>query len=203
MSPPALRPIFIHIPKTGGVSVQTIFNIHRGLPHSSIVEYVDTFGLSTVQSSYVFTIVRNPWDQAVDWWEYHRTIHPQHLFVQADCVEFYSQFSDFNQWATAGCPHHWNRKFRVPAGVDHPLNQTAYFTHPSVFVDVQVFPFERFDAMVDVLNEKIGARAPLDVHTNQTIIKYDYRTYYKTQQAIDAVAQINRQVIDSFGYHYQ
>jgi hypothetical protein len=91
--------VFIHVPKTGGNSVQTcllqysestkIFDgvnkngvDHFSLKHSNfsytkhspLRVYEEDLGRELLKSYYVFTIIRNPWDWCASWF-FHRDKH--------------------------------------------------------------------------------------------------------------------------------
>src|SRR3954454_22051651 len=54
--------IFIHIPKTAGLSVsKTLFGNYAGT-HLGIDHYIATLGRKTVEEYFKFAFVRNPWD---------------------------------------------------------------------------------------------------------------------------------------------
>jgi len=57
--------IFIHIPKTGGISIQRVLGI-RGCSHRRI----DSFSKEDRDSSFTFAIVRNPFDRIVSAYNY-------------------------------------------------------------------------------------------------------------------------------------
>jgi len=55
--------IFIHIPKTAGLSIsKTLFGNYAGT-HLDIDHYIATLGRKTVNEYFKFTFVRNPWDR--------------------------------------------------------------------------------------------------------------------------------------------
>jgi hypothetical protein len=55
--------IFIHIPKTAGLSIsKTLFGNYAGT-HLGIDHYIATLGRKTVNEYFKFTFVRNPWER--------------------------------------------------------------------------------------------------------------------------------------------
>lgn len=55
--------IFIHIPKTGGTSIEKVFNPGIGSSHMKMCDY------ENIDKYYKFTVVRNPWERI--WSMYH------------------------------------------------------------------------------------------------------------------------------------
>src|SRR5215469_1591210 len=58
------RCIFIHIPRTGGKSVQRFFGTNWQ-DHKDISRYAEELGSQTFSTYYKFAVVRNPWDRLV------------------------------------------------------------------------------------------------------------------------------------------
>jgi chondroitin 4-sulfotransferase 11 len=58
------RCIFIHIPRTGGKSVQRFFGT-KWQDHKDISRYADELNPEIFASYYKFAVVRNPWDRLV------------------------------------------------------------------------------------------------------------------------------------------
>ena len=56
--------IFIHIPKTGGTSVDKFFT-GKMRKHACMKDYIDNLGSNLVKKYFKFCIVRNPWDSTV------------------------------------------------------------------------------------------------------------------------------------------
>ncbi len=59
--------IFIHIPKTGGESIASLFDdVDPAIPkHANARQISDYLGKDRFEDYFKFTFVRNPWDQAV------------------------------------------------------------------------------------------------------------------------------------------
>jgi chondroitin 4-sulfotransferase 11 len=68
---PQYRCIFIHIPKTGGKSVQRFFGTNWQ-DHKDISRYAEELTPQTFTSYYKFAIVRNPWDRLVSDYNYQK-----------------------------------------------------------------------------------------------------------------------------------
>lgn len=57
------RSIFVHIPKTGGVSVAVTLYGNRAGSHTTVSGYQLVFGAADFQNYFKFAFVRNPWDR--------------------------------------------------------------------------------------------------------------------------------------------
>jgi hypothetical protein len=77
--------LFIHIPRTGGTSVENHFNYQskhgwnpKNSQHLTLEEYSNHYNLDDY---FKFTVVRNPWDRLVSWyiWSYAEVIYFQYL----------------------------------------------------------------------------------------------------------------------------
>lgn len=70
--------IFVHIPKTGGTSIEEAFGYSYSdlmyEKHLTPEEYVSEFGQDIWDSYFKFTFVRNPWDRMVSWLSYMQQI---------------------------------------------------------------------------------------------------------------------------------
>ncbi len=59
----ALKSIYVHIPKTGGVSINRAFFSSLGGGHKKLKDYKNIFSNSQYETYFKFTIVRNPLDR--------------------------------------------------------------------------------------------------------------------------------------------
>ena len=82
---PRKKIIFIHIPRTGGTSVEKYFNFKHEAgwkpataQHFTLEEYSKHYDLDKY---FKFSIVRNPWDRLMSWylWSYAEVIYFQYL----------------------------------------------------------------------------------------------------------------------------
>jgi hypothetical protein len=82
---PDKKIIFIHIPRTGGTSVEKYFNFKyeagwkpKTAQHLTLQEYSEHYD---TDNYFKFTIVRNPWDRLMSWylWSYAEVIYFQYL----------------------------------------------------------------------------------------------------------------------------
>jgi hypothetical protein len=68
------KSIFVHIPKTGGMSIQrwlldnTNSYVTKGSKHHSLTDLEEKYG----KFDFSFTTVRNPWDWCVSWYFFRR-----------------------------------------------------------------------------------------------------------------------------------
>ena len=65
--------IFVHIPKTGGTSIEHFFKNNSAKYISSHRHFTaqvskEKFGDDVWGSSFKFSIIRNPWDRIYSWW---------------------------------------------------------------------------------------------------------------------------------------
>lgn len=63
--------IFMHIMKTGGSSIEKLFN-YEGIKHQRPIELINILGQTTWDSYFKFTFVRNPWDRTISEYFYRR-----------------------------------------------------------------------------------------------------------------------------------
>lgn len=67
--------IFIHIPKTGGMSCLHFLSYYKSVTHTTIKEDLKNLKIQDADPSnyFSFTIIRNPWDRMVSNYFFHRT----------------------------------------------------------------------------------------------------------------------------------
>ncbi len=71
---PDYNSVFVHVPKTGGTSVQrwllenTKSYVTKGSKHHSLISLEEKYG----KFDFSFTTVRNPWDWCVSWYFFRR-----------------------------------------------------------------------------------------------------------------------------------
>ena len=77
--------LFIHIPRTGGSSIENFFNFCPCAPMNKKESQYSTLEESKeyckIENYFKFTIVRNPWDRLLSWflWSYAEVIYYQYI----------------------------------------------------------------------------------------------------------------------------
>ena len=67
--------VFIHMSKTGGTSIVSIFG-EAFQKHNTSKEVIEIIGKKKWNEVYKFSVVRNPWDRAHSWYKF-RVKHNQ------------------------------------------------------------------------------------------------------------------------------
>ena len=116
--------IFVHIPRTGGTSVEKYFNFkfdHGWKPetaqHLTLEEYDNHYD---IKNYFKFTIVRNPWDRLLSWY----------LWSHAEVV-YFQYLADTGQFSTRGASARiraWNK------GRELLANKKNDFTDQKLFL---------------------------------------------------------------------
>lgn len=98
------RLLFIHIPKTGGMSIKemlkdTLFDLDLDNRHLSISELRDKLTKPLFDKLFKFTVVRNPYDRLVSYYYFMQTddSHPEHTRLRELTLSEYVDWAcDFN-----------------------------------------------------------------------------------------------------------
>jgi len=202
--------IFVHIPRTGGRSVlDAIGKPFAENQHTSIREHCEKLTEEVVRSRFVFATVRNPWERAVSWYLFFGLMGDPYML------------RPFAEWIVT-------KDFSKPEpGLPtFPLNQLSFCRSASGEILVQQFlryealaeDFVPIAALLRVSPElkNLGSDEKLEnakmrealykqfrlPRIDLVSIAKDYRAAYTTQAAIDAVARIEADLIDRFGYQF-
>jgi len=193
---PRTRCIFVHIQKTGGVSVENALrlhdpaigsNAHDGRRHVFARELRDIVGAAQWDAYFKFAFVRNPWDRLVSWY---------HMCVQGTTPNAFSRyvkdnaptFRDFILTTTTGMGERTTR------------NQLDYVTSEDGAVIVDFIG--RYEMLATDLAD-VGARLglPLELpHLNRSAHAH-YRDYYTDETRAIVAARFARD-IERFGYTF-
>jgi hypothetical protein len=92
-----LRTIFVHVPKTAGVSVSnSLFGSQAG-SHTPIFIYLSLYGHRRFDEMYKFTFVRNPWNRLISAFNYLKS-GGMHSMDATWARNNLSEFSDVNEF---------------------------------------------------------------------------------------------------------
>lgn len=186
--------IFIHIPKTAGVSlIRTIYGNVSLESHRSVSFYKRIFR-GKYSEYFTFSFVRNPWDRLYSAYKFLEkggyNIHDKNAFDM-----YFSEYQDFNDFVMNGLSN------RVIYKVMHLIPQSDFICdrNDSILVDF-VGRFEIMDQSVLDLENAIGTKINLEYHNmNQ---KKNYKEVY-TEEMILKVNEIYKRDIDIFAYKFK
>lgn len=189
--------IFVHIPKTAGRSVFSALGRQYYLPHQRICDYCDELGEDEVRRRFVFSTVRNPWERAVSWWLFFGNMASANLNSFSDWgIKLLTQDKG-DQWT--GFPR-------------YPFDQMSFCKNNRG--EIMVNTFMRFERIADdfisvasrlgisTMLPKIGSEEKRLLPEEVQPMVQDYRNAYTTQESIDAIAELESDLIDKFGYTF-
>lgn len=193
--------IFVHIPKTGGTSIEKLFDDSfygwdekhcLWKQHCSIHQMQSVYGID-VDSYYKFAIVRNPWDRAVSdykWWT--RASSPFFDFLKNTTLEDYLLIRNGYEKI-----NHLNDS---TGRADHFYTQYSFVEIGGACVMDCIIKFENLQQDFNIFCDQISIPQQKLPHTNKTNRKH-YSEYYN-QKTIDIVAQKYHKDISHFNYSF-
>lgn len=192
--------IFVHIPKTGGTSIETAlydptctacrdqWDVAR-VPHAPLnhltLEEISTLGFATreeLDSYFKFAFVRNPWDRAVS-----EFLFPPLRELFGECASFREGLEVMTEWVDAGHGNHLRRQVDFLSAEGVRLDFVGYFENLR----------EDFQAVC----RYIGIDRVDLPHENWT----DHRPYweYYDAETRNVVADLYAPDIEAFGYSFR
>lgn len=210
---PGRNYIFVHIPKTGGTSMMLALEDRakkddiligdtpkakrrrkrlKGLrtagrlwKHSTLADIDGLVSADEIDSAFVFTLVRNPWDRMVSYYHWLQTQNFDHPAITlAQQVDFTTFLNDpSTQSAMRAAPYR------------HYVTDAQGREVCDAFIRL-----EHLEDDSKALWQHLGFRLDLSVNNHSTRHP-DYRTYY-TENDSALVRSLFAQDIDRFGYVY-
>lgn len=179
---------FIHIPKTGGVSISRWLVSNASGSHLSkghggkhaeqrqIQKYMDQ---KNIDMGFTFCVVRNPWDRLVSAYHYYNGKSKKHK-IDVSFEKFV-----YGEWKNAKC------------------NPWGCATKPMhvYYDDIDyILRFENLNGDFKKIQEFFGKSVPLQKHNSSQ--HKDFRSYYDSQM-VDYVAQECAKDIELYGYTFE
>lgn len=172
---PERRLLFIHINKTGGVSIERALGIQGDRQHHTIQQCEQLLNPSEWERTFKFCFVRNPWDKMVSLYNFRKQKHGLDPTIS---------FEDF-------C--------RNPVG--NARTQLSWITNTAGNVSVDfIGRFERLEQDFAKLCDLIGIKNIQLGHENST--KRGPYTDYYNDQTRELVAERYQGDIEYFGYRF-
>lgn len=189
--------IFIHIPKTAGISISnSLFGRHTG-NHARIKEYKIIFNKKEFNSFFKFTFVRNPWDRLLSAFIYLKNggrNKEDYLWAE----KHLSPYRSFNDFVLQ-----WVNKRNIDKGI-HFMPQYKFLTTLKNFKPEVDFIglFENIHNDYEYVRNMLHMDRKL-IFENKTEGKIgDYRSYY-TDKIIEIVFNVYNEDIMFFGYDFE
>jgi len=193
--------IFIHIPRTAGMSLRAALEPYadaanldfsrmqweKEYPHFTAAEISQIVGESRFRSFFKFAFVRNPWDRMVSRYFYLRRFNSR-PDEAINIRGYYPPASlSFTEWLTGNDRH-----------AVHPLDlrQQKEWLHSAVDF---IGRFEDLPVAIDRINSQLGVRIALP-HNNSSE-HTDYHQYYDTATR-DYVSRVFAADIETWNYKY-
>lgn len=192
-----LKSVFVHVPRTGGTSVEQILRPHTTknpiFGHTTAVEFQMMFP-EEWENYYSFGYVRNPWDRLASSFFYMQRSHRESFFVKNFVLPYRLDLSSFIMNVVRDSP---SSIFMI----EHLRPQFHYLcnTDRSLAVDF-VGRFESINEDWKIIADKIGLEESLP-HTNHSNRKH-YSKHY-TSEAAEVIAQVYKDDIEIFDYRYE
>ncbi len=186
--------VFVHIPKTGGVSVSHALFGGRSGGHMTYRDYQRVLGKRQVRRSFSFAFVRNPWDRLVSAYEFLKKggmNDDDKLWADRQLAGF----STFEQFV-----EEWVNEENVRKGVHFkPQADFVWDDSRDVAVDF-VGKFERFEEDFNEVLAALGVASSLP-HLNKSHRRSYIDCYSSRTEQI--VARVYRSDIELFGYSFR
>ena len=186
--------IFIHIPKTGGSSIeQLLLKVDgieiknkrlRSYPESIRRKYnigsyggnqhypISKFEITSQENYFCFTFVRNPYSRILSEYKWQKS-------------ELGKSFKNFKQFLKTGTYVPWHRESQCEF-----INENIDF----------IARFENFQRDVDIICDKIGIPQQQLPHKNKT--EHKHYTEYYDDETREIVAERYAKDIEYFGYEF-
>jgi hypothetical protein len=186
--------IFVHIPKTGGVSVNDALWGNPGGVHKSMEEYARIFSRKTLEQYYKFAFVRNPWDRLVSAYAFLKTggLHKRDArWAKRQQLDF----DNFERFVME-----WVSRDNICKGI-HFIPQTAFLTLDGKIAVDFIGRFENFQSDFEFIKDKLVIPEATLEHRNRSVRK-DYKAYY-TAETRQKVAEVYADDIRILGYAFE
>ena len=183
--------IFIHVPKTGGTSIESFFGGCKEYSHDDLKTHIKKH--KNTKKYFKFGFVRNPWDRMVS--EY-KWLTNTNLKVPGEKAKQFWRTKTFKEF----CTLFFEPKYNKLADNNHVLPQLDFFNP----VDSMNFigRFESFQKDFDIVSKKFGIKdSKLE---NRMKVKKDSEHYskYYDNETRKIVEEKYKKDIDFFGYKF-
>lgn len=184
--------IFIHIPKTAGISVAHSLFGHR-IGHLSALNYAAMFGKNDFNNYFKFAFVRNPFMRLISAYEFMQS--GGYGPVDQKIVSIVRQYKSLEDFVL---------QYLTPAkakAIRHFRPQHYYVCDSNDRIMINYWgKFEDLEREYDYVRQKIRAGEPLRKLNVTKTKKLSVQEYYSNTQVVEKVISIYRKDFELFGY---
>jgi len=206
--------IFIHIPKTGGMSCLHFLSYYKSITHTTIKEDLVTLAEEdkNPQDFFSFTIVRNPWDRMVSNYFFHRNRdhNDKRLHKKIEKSELKKWINDhikenkfwrnitFKDWLKYFDEKRNLQLVSIYDGIIK-MNYMDYIAiNNKISVDY-VINLHNISYEIGIIKD-IAGKGAVYPHSNKSTHE-DYREYYD-DESIEIVANAYKRDIEAFNFNF-
>lgn len=185
--------IFVHIPKTGGISISESLFGNAGGVHTTIKKYKTIFPQKTFDEYFKFTFVRNPWDRVVSAFFYLKAggMHDDDANWAKKHLADFSSFEAFIKG--------WLNEENIFLGI-HFIPQVYFLKDDDGKIPIDfIGRFENIESDFRTICKKLSLTRSL-THKNRSS-RETYTQYYNSE-LIDIVGKVYAEDIKTFGYSF-
>lgn len=196
------KSIFVHIPKTAGVSICKALYGNLSGGHTPIKKYMLAFSKTEFYDSFKFAFVRNPWDRLQSAFHFLK----QGGFGEKDKAFARSELSTFTNFDSF--VYNWVSEENI-LKYNHFIPQYQFLQIPfstKLHVDFLGF-FENLAPDFEYISQRVSHKPDYNhqlAHLNRGAKKTsttDYRSHY-SDKTVDIVAKTYAKDIELFGYDF-
>lgn len=190
--------IFIHIPKTGGTSIEQALKakVKGASKHRTVTDYENQLK-SDIEKYFLFSVIRNPWDKLVSYWKYRQG---------KSWAPIDGKIKDFNTWLEFMLSLDLNNLKGKTANCNLSDLRTALdlqfncLVNAKNNINVDLIRFENLQEDFDIVCDKIGIPQQQLPHKNKG--KHKHYTEYYDNETRQIVAEKYAKDIEHFGYKF-
>jgi chondroitin 4-sulfotransferase 11 len=203
--------IFTHPPKCGGTSIEEMLGflklrekypqVHK-FKHGSLKMHVDkikTFGLDPGEF-FKFSVIRNPWDRAVSFYNHTRHKEYEYFLKRADQFKMPKYVKDSKQMTFKEFAFKYFKK-----NFNSELTTNPYMVLEDTFSLDCVIKLENLKEEFSLIKDKLQFTSEIDVpHLNNSekyIVRKDYKDFYD-EETKNLIYNLFEWDIKTFKYTY-
>lgn len=198
------RVLFVHIPKTGGATIEKVLDksvadvrFEQSRRHDTLSEVLERE--PALSEYWIFGFVRNPWERMVSWWamlakaKAAAAAGDEYNIRKFETLEVWRAvrgYADFETFVTRG-----------PDEVERlRTSQVGFLSTPTRSADF-IGRTENIIDDINVVRQRLGLRPRNKVPHRHRGSHGPYRDYY-TPRTRDRIASLFKDDIDEFGYEF-